>query len=383
MPQGRFYGRRRASYSGRKRTNATGRVARRAKRRTGAKAQGRQIATLAKATAHIQRQLKDEQNTDLMWSCAWSNRLLCTRSLSSLGNVVVLPLTSGPTGQNVAVGTAPLPGAISNLPFLNADPNARDMQWNAVQPKGRSVQDARAAPPWCKLFRQNVKMCFHANSLRSQVRYTLYVVRLARPEDGSQLDNTMLQRISIIDGVTGLGHPSAATDFVNGEDFYSIPGWINPQMSPVTTIMGQESPEGCLLPRMNPERYKVVHKREFVLGPARATVLPTSATPVTQAAQAVTQVGATTPDNTSFYSCDFSINYGGAIIKPANIDAPSVADPQTINDLTYQDINPKLKHWVVLFPSNRVQESDPAAPAFQQGVPVVSLQSTISTKVAT
>lgn len=357
--------------------NATERVATKAKNSTGAKAQGRQITTLAKATSRIQRQLRDNQNTDIMWSCAWANRLLCTRSLTSLGNVVVLPLTSGPTGNTTT------DGAVSNLPFLNQDPNAKDMAWAAVQPKGRSVQDARGAPPWCKLFRQNVRMCFHANSLRSQVRYTMYVVRLARPEDGSTLDNTMLQRISVIDGVTGLGHPSAATDFINGEDFYCIPGFINPQMSPVTTIMGQASPEGCLLPRMNPQRYKVVHKREFVLGPARATVLPTSATPITQAAQAVTQVGATNPDNTSFYHCEFSINYGGALIKPANIDAPSASDPQTLNDLTYQDINPKLKHWVILFPSNRVQESDPPAPAFQQGVPVVSLQSTISTKVAT
>lgn len=211
----------------------------------------------------------------------------------------------------------------------------------------------------------------------------MFVIRLARPEDGSQLDNTMLQRIGIIDGVTGLGHPSQATDFINGEDFYCIPGFVNPQLTTSSSTEGTPSPEGCLLPRMNPERYKVVHKREFVLGPAISTVLPTTATPSSLAVQAQTAVGGTTPHNTSYYSCEFSLNYGGAVIKPANIDAPSASDPQTINDLTYQDINPKLKHWVVLFPSNRVQESDPPAPAYQQGVPVVSMQSTISSKVAT
>ena len=53
------------------------------------------------------------------------------------------------------------------------------------------------------MFRQNVRMCFHSNNLTSQVRYTLYVIRIARPEDGSDLDNTMLQRMNQIDGVSG------------------------------------------------------------------------------------------------------------------------------------------------------------------------------------
>ena len=357
-----------------KRKNATEKVVKATKFRKSAKAQAKQIRTIARATTHIQRQLKDNQNTDLMWSCSWSNRRLCTRDVNSLGNIVVLPLTSGPTGDS------PTNGAVSNLPFLNQDPNARDMAWEVVQPKGRSVQDNRGAPPWCKLFRQNVKMCFHTNTLRSQVRYTMYVIRIARPEDGSQLDNTMLQRIQQIDGVTGLGHPSTASDFANEEDYYCIPGFINPELQGNTTLQGVASPEGCLLPRMNYQRWKVIHRREFVLGPARAPIaLPSATASITTSGY--TQPGATTPDNTSFYQCDFNINYGGAILKPANIDASATAsDPQTLNDLAYVDINPKLKHYVVLFPSNKVTETDPST-GFQQGVPVVSLQSTISSKV--
>lgn len=369
MPYKRTY-----SSLGKKR-NKTQLVAKNAKKRTSAKQQSKQISTLARATAHIQRQLKNEQNVDLMWSCAWSNRRCCTRNVSALGNVVVLPLTSGPTGDS------PSNGAVSNLPFLNQDPNAKDMAWEAVQPKGRSVQDNRGAPPYCKLFRQNVKMCFHSNTLRSQVRYTMYVIRIARPEDGSDLDNTMRQRLDQIDGVTGLGHPSTADQFTNEEDFYCIPGFINPELQGNTTLQGVASPNGCLLPRMNPQRWKVVHKRTFTLGPARAPVALSTAT-ASITAQGITQPGASTPDNTSFYACDFNINYGGAVIKPANIDASSTSgDPQTLNDLSYIDINPKLKHYVCLFPSNEVTESDPAPPAFQQGVPVVSMQSTISSKV--
>lgn len=360
-----------------KRKNATERVVKASKFRKSARAQSKQIRTIARATTHIQRQLKDNQNVDMFWNIAWSNRTCATRQLSTLGNIVVLPLTSGPTGNT------PTNGAISNLPFLNQDPNVKDMAWECIQPKGRSVQDGRSAPPWCKLFRQNVKMCFHTNNLRSQVRYTMYVIRIARPEDGSQLDNTMLQRLQQIDGVTGLGHPSVASDFANEEDYYCIPGFVNPQLTPASaTFAGTPSPEGCLLPRMNYQRWKVIHRREFVLGPAIGTTIPTTATPQSMAVQTITQPGATSPDNTSFYACDFNINYGGAILKPANIDASATAgDPQTLNDLSYEDINPKLKHWVVLFPSNRVQESDPPAPAYQQGVPVISLQSTISTKV--
>lgn len=357
-----------------KRKNATERVVKASKFRKSARAQSKQIRTIARATTHIQRQLKDNQNADLMWSCAWANRRLCTRNQQQLGNIVVLPLTSGPTGDQ------PTNGAVSNLPFLNQDPNARDMAWEAVQPKGRSVQDNRGAPPWCKLFRQNVKMCFHSNTLRSQVRYTMYVIRIARPEDGSQLDNTMIQRQQQIDGATGLGHPSSPTDFANEEDYYCIPGFINPSIQGTTTLQGTTSQAGCLLPRMNYQRWKVIHRREFVLGPAIAPVALPTATASIQT-QGITQPGAVSPDNTSYYQCEFNINYGGAIIKPANIDAAATSgDPQTLNDYSYLDLNPKLKHYCVLFPSNEVNESDPAT-GFQQGVPVMSLQSTISSKV--
>jgi len=374
MPSGRFYGKRRrgVGHGTRKRRNATERTAATAKHRTSAKAQAKQITTLARATTHIQRQLKDNQNVDMMWQCKWANRKLCTRDITTLGNVIVLPLTSGPTGN------LPENGAYSNLPFLNAVPTNRDMAWEVVQPKGRSVQDGRGAAPWCKMFRQNVKMAFHSNTLTSQCRYTLYVVRLARAEDGSTLDNTMLQRLGNIDGsATGPGFPASASDFAEGEDFYAIQGFLNPVGQTNTAVQGVTISDGLLLPRMNSNRYKVLHRREFVLGPARANNIPQ----VTQTSQAITQVGAVTPDNTSFYQCEFSINYGGAIVKPSNEDAPATAtDPQTLNDYSYLKLNPKLKHWCLLFPSKTCLEVDAAPPTYQQGVPVVSMQSTISTK---
>lgn len=364
--------RRRAPYH---RKNATERVVRSTKYKKSAKAQANQIRTVARATTHIQRQLKDNQNTDIFWQMKWDNRKLTTRDIAVLGNCPIIPMVSGPTGNT------PDNGAISNLPFINpADPNQRDCGWVAVQPKGRSLQDGRGAPPFARLFRQNIKVCLHSNTLTSQVRYTAVLIRLARKEDGSNLDNTMLQRLQQMDGASGLGHPSVASDWAEGEDYYSIPGFLNPSGQTNTTVQGVPDLNGHLCVRMNYQRWKVLSYRNFVLGPARGNNIPE----VTQTSQSHTQVGATVPDNTSFYSFEMNHNFGGAKIMPSNIDATGTAtDPQTLNDLTYQDINPRLKTYLVFFPSKSVRDVDPAPPLYQQGCPVISISSTISSKVPT
>lgn len=356
----------------RRHTNATEKVIRNSKYRKSAKSQAKQIGTTARAVVRIQSQLRDNHNADLAYQINWANRKLTTNNTTTLGNVVILPLSSGPTANS------PQNGATSNMPFINSqDPTICDMAWSLVQPISRSQADNRGPPSWTRIFRQNVKLAFHSNTLTSQVRYTLFVVRIARPEDGSDLDNTMLQRMNQMDGASGRGHPSLAADFARGEDFYAINGFLNPQGQTNTTVQGTDIPEGNLLPRMNHSRWKVIHKREFVLGPARANNNPN----LGQTSQAYTQPGAVGVDNTSFYSCNFNINYGGALVKPSNIDsALTASNPISLNDYSYQDLNPKLKYWCVIFPSKHVRDVDPAPPLYQQGVPVVSLQSTISCK---
>lgn len=358
-----------------KRTNATQKVVKSTKYRKSAKAQAVQIRTVARATTHIQRQLKDNQNTDIMWTMKWSNRKLATRDIAVLGNCPIIPLTSGPTGNS------PSNGATSNLPFINpADPSERDCAWVATQPKGRSVQDGRGAPPFARLFRQNIKVALHSNTLTSQVRYTAVLIRLARKEDGSHLDNTMLQRDQQINGASGLGHPSVASDWAEGEDFYAIQGFLNPQGQTNTSIQGVTDTEGHLMVRMNYNRWKVLARRDFVLGPARGNNIPQT----TQTSQSHTQVGATLPNNTSFFSFEMNVNYGGAKVAPSNIDATGTAtDPMTLNDLAFVDLNPRLKHYLVFFPSKSVRDVDPAPPLYQQGCPVISVNSTISSKVPT
>lgn len=367
--------RRRSTKTTRKRRprNATAKVVKTARYKKSARAQSKQIRVLGRATARLQSQIRDDHNADLMYAIDWSNRKCTTTNTSTKGNVVILPLSSGPTAND------PTNGAVSNLPFLNADPTIRDMAWEAVQPKSRTVQDGRGGPSWCRIFRQSTRMCFHSNNLTSQVRYTLFVIRIARPEDGSDLDNTMLQRMNQIDGVTGLGHPSAGTDFARGEDYYSINGFLNPLGQTNTTQSGVDIPQGHLCVRMNPQRWKVVHKREFVLGPARGNNDPQTS----QVSQSHVQAGDVTPNNTTFYSTSFSINYGGALIKPNNIDsATTPTDPISLNDYAYADLNPRFKYYVALFPSKHVQETDPTGVGvYQQGCPMVSLQSTISCKV--
>lgn len=381
MPIKRFYGKRRRGVSRRGtrkhlRGNATQRVARVAKKRTSAKAQGKQITTIARSVTHVQKQLRESQNVDMKWRFALTNIRMVNYDPLTKGNIHVIPLTSGPIADTAEAASSTF------IDTTSASQTNPDCAWEPVQPKGKSIQDNRGSVPWCKMYTGTYKLALHSNTLRKPVRYTMFVIRLAR-EDETDNDNTMLQRLNNIDG-GGKGSPAVASHFARDEDFYSLDGFDNPVLQGNTTLQGIGQPDGHLMVQMNSQRYKVIHRRECVIGmnTVSSSGGPTTSD-VTQVVQAFTPAGAASPVNQSYYETTFRINYGGAKIQSANVDGTGLpTDPITLSDNSYGQLNPKLKHWLVIFPSTVVTypDSNPGANT-ATGVPVLSLEGTISTKV--
>ena len=369
-PRRRYRHHRRGTHAPR---NATARVVKNAKYRKGARAQSKQIRTIGRALGRVQKNLRENQNVDMKWKFAITNQRMINANPASQGNIIVVPLLSGPTSD-------PAQGAKSSL--IGTNPGS-DCGWSPVQPKGKSIQDSRGSFPWCKLYNATYKLCLHSNTLRKPVRYTMYVVRLAR-DDETDNDNTMLQRLFQIDGATNSGHPDTSNEFARDEDFYSIQGFDNPVLQGSTTQQGVTQPDGHLQVQINQQRYKVVHKRECVIGmnTTSSANLPSTTSP-SQVVQAFVPAGASNPVNQSYYETSFSLSLGGAKVQASNIDgAGTAADPITIGDITYTDINPKLKHWLVIFPSTATTYPDPNPLSNQAtGIAVMSLEGTCTSKV--
>lgn len=369
--------RRRLRFRRRRRTtkpkNATARAVKNAKYRKSARAQQKQIRTIGKALTVVQKNLRENQNVDMKWKFAITNQRMINSTPAQQGNILCIPLVSGPTND-------PLVGARSSLVGQTGTP---DCGWSAVQPKGKSTQDARGSFPWCRLYRANYKLCIHSNTLRKPVRYTMFVVRLAR-DDETDNDNTMLQRLSQIDGVANTGHPDSQQEFARDEDYYSIQGFDNPVLQGSTVQQGITQSDGHLQVQMNNSRFKVVHKRECVVGmnTVSSANLPSTTSP-SQVVQAFVPAGAASHNNQSYYETSFSLSFGGAKCQPSNIDgAGTAADPITISDLSYADINPKLKHWLLIFPSTTTTFPDPNPLSNEAtGIAVMSLEGTCSSKV--
>lgn len=395
MPQ-----RRRSNYR-RRPTNATKRVAKTAKYRKSAGAQAKDITTLARAVARNQRLLKDDQKVDLMFNFRLLNRPLCNADQRKTGasapdfhDVVVIPLTNGPcTGANAEKAT-------SNLATSGTEGGTtlHDCLWAAVQPHGAPTSAFEAdgetlhtAPPWCKMYRQSVKFCLHSNNLRRQIRYTIMVVRLRRDKD-NELDNTALQRLNEIDGdgeddvdtsgsttivtPTARGSPNPyAGLFTSQESFYSVPGWI-PAENEGSPTDGAVDTGGNLCCRMNPARYETVYSKQVVLGSQASAYQSDTHVSINFTPPAMGQ-----PDSTLFYQGQFTINYGGAKVMPTNRDALGNTHI-TLDDLDYSHIDPKLKYWMVVFPSKTTHPTDytGASDTLVDNNAVISIDSTISCK---
>jgi len=366
------YNHRRSRYSKRPKATAAKRVASAAKRRTGAKAQGRQITSLARSLAHVQHTLKADQTTKINWQFSIQNQQLYNANIANY-EPVVIPLSSGPCGRTIN-------GAASSLQGPTIPPAGPDCAWLPQQPYGTdpgvetldTSQDNGVGVPWCRLYKQHVRVCFNQSNMNRVCRFKMFVVRLARPEDGSTLDSSKLQVLEDIDGSDALGRPNQSLAFTSGESFYSCPGWIGPNAAGPTA--GQTDSLGYQLVRMNSNRFKVVHQREFVLG---RVVNPTGVANAVSLSE--TQGAAATPEARDYYETSFTVDYGGRKVAPSDQDTvASKQQPMTMEDLSYRYLAPEMKHWIVIFPSRQLS---PAANNEGMGAPAVSLISNVSTRV--
>lgn len=359
-----------------KKKDAPKRVARSAKYRKGKNSQSKQIISLAKSISSIKLELKD-QSIPLMWENNLQQTALCRNAFlgSATGpqpynkssNVVVIPLTS--------VGN-PETGAVPNT---QTGPSFPSLVGGAahipVQPYGRDIGDTNqphVGASWVKLYNQKVRMCFRQNDMTTTSRFKLFVVRLAKPEDGSSLDSTLLSVRKNIDGPNLTGAPTDQNSFKQNEDFYASDGFY-----PVSSgTPGSIDTVASALPDMNPNRYVVEHKRSFVLGPHPRRVASTSNVirPYIPAVQS-------TPEARDYYECQFNIKYGGVkLMAPNDSDQTTNKEStQTIMDINYDEIRNDILRWVVIFSDRATIEAQGGA--VDQGCPVYTLRSTISSRV--
>lgn len=337
---------------------AVKRVVRSTKYRKSARSQARQIASVGRAVVRVQKQLREDQNSTSIWQTMIENHELdADTGLGTAVNkgIFVIPLTSGPgQGDNAA---------ISSL-----QTTIKDASWLQVQPQVRQTegtQATKAGPAWIKLYTQTVRMCFYQNNMNRGNKYHMFVIRLRRDKD-TNLSNTMMARLADIDGTAYQGRPDNVDRFTNGEDFYATQGF----RGPTPTDAGGTDPLGYELVRFNPERYEVVHSRSFALGRSLGPVAST-------AAIGPTSGGSSTQHARDFYETSFRINYGGAKLMAPDDDADTSQSPITISDVKYADINPKLKHWIVIMPQRA------SSTTATTGVTRFSLLSNVTCKVPT
>lgn len=353
---------------------AEDKVARRAKRNTSAKAQSKYIVSLAKSINVIKHELKDH-SVPLMWECNLQqtqplrNAFLGGPGQSAYNKssaLCVIPLTS--------VGD-PESGAIPNTQSGSSFPSlVGGSAHTPVQPWARDIGDTNqphVGASWMKLYNQRVHMCFRQNDLQVPVRFKLYVVRLARPEDGSSLDSTLLASRRCIDGENLVGAPQAREDFEQDRDFYASDGFTTVSSGTPGAIDNVAS----ALFSLNTNKYTIEHQRSFVLGPMPRRVSSTSQVvrPYIPAVQA-------TPDARDYYECAFDIKYGGVkIMAPTHKDNTTTKEePITIMDVKYKDIRSDILRWVVIAPDINTMETPVNG---LNGHPVYTMRSTISARV--
>jgi hypothetical protein len=361
MPYVRRYRRRRTIR--RKPRRGVKSIPKRARYRKSARAQSRQIATTARSVMRLRKRVLEDATAISRWQINLSNIPLdgdAGLGLSNNKNIFVFPLTScTSTADNAAQSS------------FDPAPSTRYPTWNQVQPAigdtGTNTSN-KTAPAFIRLYTQKTRMCFHQNNMNRSCRYDLFVVRLAR-NDETQSDHNMQMVQNNIDGVTFAGCPSTNTRFNPGEDFYSAQGWYGPNPSGGQNA-GVTVTNGYDLVKMNNQRYKVEHHRQFVLG---RTVNPAGGPSPLQN----TPAAATTVHARDYYETSFTTNYGGTKVMAVDMDGVQAnAANITINDIKYSELDRKIKRWIVIFPS-RVNHTGQGT----QGVPVVSLISDITCRV--
>lgn len=375
----RYYRRRFRSRRSRRPRTAAKKVVRYARRRRSSKAQSRQIVRLARSISHINNELKEDE---LHASYRLDTTFRVIPSAQTISppqprhGIVVVPLTSGPSqiapadpDYYSATGDFLTPDSVTGADALQFG----NCKWNTwVRPRNASQMN------WIKLYKQTVKLRFDADTMDSPITYTVFLMRVARTDHGkTNTDNTVMQLAQRIDGVKFLGNNGLSPDtgFQRNNDFTSSVAlaYTAKQGQSLGNNWDTDNNRSDGVPlgagndvMFNSNMYDVISKRTFTLGPTPNPLYSEASATTTVATQSS---GLIPRSNNMSHTISFSINYGGAKLSAVDGSGPSAIDQ--VQDIAYSQINPKLKHWLVICPN----VSAPVSNA------VCSLNSVISCKV--
>ena len=331
---------------------AAKKVQRNARYRRSAKSQSKQIVRLARTVSRLQGDLKDDTELHASYRMELAfNAIPHSETLPAPVNrsgIMIIPLTSGPSA--VTPADPDYPSATGNFSDGGGNLVFGNCKWQPwVRPR------AASATNWMKLYKQTLKVRFDTRNMDKPVTYSVFILRVARKSHGeTNATNTVLDLAQRIDGDKLLGNSSVGTGpgFQRNNDYISSVAikYGLPTSAGAGAVIDTDNglangdPNGAGNDVMfNQNYYETVAKRVITVGPQPYTVSPGQIP-----GSALVAAGNPSKNNMS-HDLSFSINYGGAKLSAIDGSGPAAVDQ--IQDIHYNQINPKLKHWMVICPN--------------------------------
>ena len=346
------------------------RLARRAQYKRGARAQSRQIRTIAR---HLST-LKHDVRKDLTQKAIWGQSLVgALKTTSAEVTDVIIPLTCG-----VASDAQHTPMTnLNNVSHTGWDPL---FQPRELAPALDGTQTLTSVPPWLKVYNQTVSLRFWSGTVPQPTVITVSCVRV---------NNKAVSNIKgIASRLDGENHEGPDPDVTNapayirrGIDYACSPGvtFSAPAAAGNPPTQVTSNPNGSVDLHWNNQLYTVEYQKTFVLGgmpnPDQAHVNELNPLP----SKSLTAPASVTPDaNQGMEVCKFSVNYGGMKLSgvPPLDDTSEAFAPQHVSSTTYANIPAEHKRWLVISSSDPQVGASNYAPYFQ-------MNSIISTTVPT
>lgn len=340
-----YYGRRKYTSRRRRRTRKPVKsVARRSRYRKSARAQSRQIGTLARHLSSLKQHVKDETSMSAVYSQNFQSPL---KTVGAANPHVIIPLTCGVSQKTTSpfqpITTLQLPQSYGTT-----------LGWEPIfQPRelvpGTTDADRATVPPYIKLYKQKVKLRFWAGTITQATDITVSVLRVNTKGPVANI-KSIASRLDGADHVGPSISNSNAQSYIQQDRDYAssdgvtfaagLPG--GPPQPP------QPNPGGDSNLMWNKQLWTVEYQKQFTLGSSPNPQPPTGPSTVLEPD---TPVPTLVPDNNqNSEECNFTINYGG--LKLSAVPPPDTTllalDPMAVTDMAYKNIPSEHKRFLVV-----------------------------------
>ena len=348
------------------------RLARRAQYKRGARAQSRQIRTIAR---HLST-LKHDVRKDLTMRAVYGQSLQGPlKTTTAEVTDVIIPLTCGVAGSDDLSPYVPMTN-LRNVSHTGWDPIFQPRELN---PNGGDANRS-GVPPWAKIYNQSVSLRFWAGTIKQPTVITVSCIRV-----NSKAVSNIKSIASRLDGENHEGpDPSVTTApayITRGIDYQCSPGVVFSQPAPGgPPTLPTSNPNGSVDLHWNNQLYTVEYQKTFVLGgmPNPLQGAPNENNPLPS--KPLTAPASLTPDaNQGMEVCKFNVKYGGlklSGVPPLNSATAQSFDPMEVTATQYVNIPTEHKRWLV------ISSSDPQAGASAY-CPYMQMNSIISATVPT